>query len=53
MSRTIEIKLTDRGYEVTAGGETTTFQRFDEAATFAGSRFARLQEIQAMSARIE
>jgi hypothetical protein len=53
MSRTIEIKLTAHGFEVTTGGQTTTFKQFDEAATFAGRRFARLQEIQEISARIE
>lgn len=52
MPKTIEIKMTPRGFDVTTGGQTATFKQLDDAVAFARDRFARAQAIREMSARI-
>ncbi len=53
MPKTIEIRMTPRGFDVTAGESTATFKHLDEAVGFARARLELAQEIREMSARID
>jgi hypothetical protein len=53
MPKTIEIKMTTRGYDVTTGGRTTNFCCLEDAVDFARTRFERAQAIQDLAARID
>ena len=52
MPRTIEITMRPGGFDVTTGGNTSTFRRLEDAVAFARARFERAQAIREMSARI-
>ena len=53
MPRTIEITMTQAGFEVLTGGRTATFQRLEEAVGFAREHLARAEHIREMKTRIE
>jgi hypothetical protein len=53
MPKTIEIRMTPSGFDVTTGGRTATFKQLDEAVGFARARLARAEEIRELSTRID
>ena len=52
MSGTIEIKMTQRGFEVVTGNGTTTCKDLDEAVHFARTQLQRAHDIRELSTRI-
>jgi hypothetical protein len=52
MSGTVEIKMTQRGFEVVSPAGTAIFKQLDEAVHFARARLQRAYDIREMSARI-
>lgn len=52
MSGTVEIRMTQRGFEVVSATGTTSFKELDEAVHFARTRLQRAHDIREMSARI-
>lgn len=52
MPKTIEIKMTQSGFDVVTGGRTASFKRLEDAVGFARCHLERAQEIRELSARI-
>lgn len=52
MSGNVEIKMTQRGYEVVSARGTTTFSELDEAVQFARVHLQRAHDIRELSARV-
>lgn len=52
MPRTIEITMTQAGFEVLTGDRVATFRRLEEAVGFAHAHLARAERIREMKARI-
>ena len=53
MPRTIEITMTQTGFEVLTGGRVATFRLLEEAVGFARDHLARVEHIREMKSRIE
>jgi hypothetical protein len=53
MPKTVEIRMTPGGFEVTTGGRTASFRELRDAVDFARARFERAQEIRDLAARID
>ena len=53
MPKTLEITMTQLGFEVTAGGRTSTFRSLDDAVRFARTHLARAEEIRDLKSRID
>jgi hypothetical protein len=52
MSGTVQIRMTQRGFEVVSAAGSTTFAELDDAVRFAQARLQRAQDIRELSARI-
>ncbi|HZC72661.1 MAG TPA: hypothetical protein VE442_18330 [Jatrophihabitans sp.] len=53
MTNTVEITMTQRGYEVTAAGRTADFRRLEDAVGFARQRMERAQALRELKTRID
>jgi len=53
MPKTLEIRMTQIGYEVSAGGRTSTFRSLDDAVRFARNHLERAEEIRDLKCRID
>lgn len=52
MSGTVEIKMTQRGFEVVSARGTMTFTELEEAVQFARGHLERAHHIRELSARV-
>jgi hypothetical protein len=52
MSGNVEIKMTQRGFEVVSARGTTTFRDLDDAVQFARGHLQRAHYIRELSARV-
>jgi hypothetical protein len=52
MPRTIEITMTQSGFEVLAGDRVASFRRLEDAVGFAREHLARAEHIRELKARI-
>jgi hypothetical protein len=52
MSGTVEITMTQRGFQVSSPAGTATFKNLEEAVEFARARLQRAHDIREISARI-
>lgn len=53
MTKTVEVKMTTRGFEVTTHGGTAAFARMDEAFEFAQKRLEAAWQLRDLSRRCE
>ncbi|MCW2595326.1 MAG: hypothetical protein JWR06_3023 [Jatrophihabitans sp.] len=53
MPKTVQIRMTGAGFEVTSGDQTHRFSHLGDAVAFAQERLARAQQIREMSALID
>jgi hypothetical protein len=53
MPKSVQIRMTGAGFEVTSGDQTHRFSHLGDAVAFAQERLARAQQIREMSALID
>jgi hypothetical protein len=53
MPKTLQIRMTGAGFEVTSGDQTSRFAQLGDAVAFAQERLARAQQLRELSALID
>jgi hypothetical protein len=53
MPKTLQIRMTGAGFEVTSGDQTHRFSQLGDAVAFAHERLARAQRVRELSALID